>query len=73
MATRTKILYTALGMLTVARCAGTTHQIVPSGRDTYMVASHGWMGLSSAGAQKAPREWRGKSSFEFFAVLFNCV
>jgi hypothetical protein len=34
-------------------CAGTTNQVVPTGHDTYMVANHGTMGWSSAGAQKA--------------------
>jgi hypothetical protein len=45
----------AVGIATLALsgCAGTTHQVVPTGHDTYMVASHGTMGYSSAGAQKA--------------------
>jgi hypothetical protein len=44
----------ALGIITLlAGCAGTTKQVVPTGRDTYMVANHGTMGWSSAGAQKA--------------------
>jgi hypothetical protein len=43
-----------VGALALATgCAGTTHQIVPTGQGTYMVASHGTMGWSSAGAQKA--------------------
>jgi len=33
-------------------CAGVT-DVVPTGPDTYMVASHGTMGWSSGGAQKA--------------------
>lgn len=33
-------------------CAGVT-DVVPTGKDTYMVASHGTMGWSSGGAQKA--------------------
>jgi hypothetical protein len=37
----------------VASCAGTTNQVVPTGHDTFMVANHGTMGWSSAGAQKA--------------------
>src|SRR5271166_5325069 len=37
----------------VTSCAGTTHQVVPTGHDTYMIANHGTMGWSSAGAQKA--------------------
>ncbi len=42
-----------LGLVALAGCAGTTHQAVPSGHGTFMVASHGTMGWSSAGAQKA--------------------
>jgi hypothetical protein len=43
-----------LGALPLAvGCAGTTHRIVQTGQGTYMVASHGTMGWSSAGAQKA--------------------
>ena len=33
-------------------CAGVT-DVVPVGQDTFMIASHGVMGWSSAGAQKA--------------------
>ncbi len=43
-----------LGILAfTASCAGTTNQVVPTGHDTYMIASHGTMGWSSGGAQKA--------------------
>jgi hypothetical protein len=42
-----------LGILTLTACAGTTNQVVPTGHDTYMVATHGTMGWSSGGAQKA--------------------
>jgi hypothetical protein len=42
-----------IGVLVVAGCAGTSDRAVPTGRDTYMVANHGVMGWSSAGAQKA--------------------
>jgi hypothetical protein len=47
--------YRALAILAglVTGCAGTTNQVVPTGYDTYMVANHGTMGWSSAGAQKA--------------------
>src|SRR5450631_360746 len=48
-----KGLLIAVGFLASSGCAGTTHQVVPTGHDTYMVASHGTMGYSSAGAQKA--------------------
>ena len=34
-------------------CAGTTDKVVPTGHDTYLIATHGTMGWSSAGAQKA--------------------
>jgi hypothetical protein len=34
-------------------CAGTSGEVVPTGKDTYMVASHGTMGWSSGPAQKA--------------------
>ena len=37
---------------TVVGCAGVT-DVVSTGPDTYMVASHGVMGWSSGGAQKA--------------------
>lgn len=40
-------------LLFMAGCAGTTKEVVPTGHDTYMVANHGTMGWSSAGAQKA--------------------
>jgi hypothetical protein len=36
----------------IAGCAGTT-DVVSTGPDTYIVASHGTMGWSSGGAQKA--------------------
>ena len=36
----------------IAGCAGST-EVVPSGPETYRVASHGTMGWSSEGAQKA--------------------
>jgi hypothetical protein len=42
-----------LGLVALAGCAGATHQVVPTGHDTFMVASHGTMGWSSAGAQMA--------------------
>jgi hypothetical protein len=42
----------ALAALFVASCAGATH-VVPTGPNTYMVASRGTMGWSSGGAQKA--------------------
>ena len=38
--------------LSAVGCAGVT-EVVPSGNDTYFVASHGTMGWSSGGAQKA--------------------
>ncbi len=34
-------------------CAGTTAQVVRTGHDTFLIADHGTMGWSSAGAQKA--------------------
>jgi hypothetical protein len=43
----------AVVVLSSGGCAGTTNQVVPTGHDTYMVANHGTMGWSSAGAQKA--------------------
>jgi hypothetical protein len=51
MTTRNRIIYAGLAILT--GCAGTTHEVVPAGHDTYMIANHGTMGWSSAGAQKA--------------------
>jgi hypothetical protein len=49
------IASTAAIVLTILAtgCAGTTDRVVPTGHDTYMVANHGTMGWSSAGAQKA--------------------
>ena len=45
-----------IGVLTflflITACAGVT-DVVSTGKDTYMVASHGTMGWSSGGAQKA--------------------
>ena len=38
--------------LALTACAGATN-VVPEGRDAYMVASHGVMGWSSGSAQKA--------------------
>lgn len=38
--------------ISVCGCAGVT-DVVSTGPDTYMVASHGTMGWSSGGAQKA--------------------
>lgn len=38
--------------LVLSGCAGVT-DVVATGPDTYLVASHGTMGWSSAGAQKA--------------------
>ena len=46
-----KIIY-CLIVLLLAGCAGVT-DVVSTGPDTYMVASHGVMGWSSGGAQKA--------------------
>lgn len=43
----------ALAVLVLAGCAGVTHQIVPAGGDSFMIASHGTMGWSSGSAQKA--------------------
>jgi hypothetical protein len=40
-------------LILTTSCAGTTNQVVPTGHDTYMVANHGTMGWSSAGAQRA--------------------
>ena len=48
----TALLVFAIAALSVAGCAGVTH-VVQTGQDSYMVASHGTMGWSSAGAQKA--------------------
>ena len=42
----------AISLLLLAGCAGVT-DVVPTGPDTFMVANHGTMGWSSAGAQKA--------------------
>ena len=39
--------------LGLAGCAGVTDVVVPMGQDTFMIACHGTMGWSSAGAQKA--------------------
>lgn len=39
-------------ILTIAGCASSTG-VVPTGPDSFMVANHGVMGYSSAGAQKA--------------------
>ena len=47
-----KLVKTALLCVLLAGCAGLT-DVVATGPDTYMVASHGVMGWSSAGAQKA--------------------
>ncbi len=41
-----------LSVFLFAGCAGVT-DVVTTGPDTYMLASHGTMGWSSAGAQKA--------------------
>lgn len=41
-----------LYVLALSGCAGVT-DVVPAGPDTYIVASHGVMGWSSGGAQKA--------------------
>lgn len=47
------ILYgIGLTCLFIAGCAGVT-DVVTTGNDTYFVASHGTMGWSSGGAQKA--------------------
>lgn len=55
-----QILHTSLRVLSasvctaiLAGCAGTTGQVVPTGQGAYMIANHGTMGWSSAGAQKA--------------------
>lgn len=42
----------SLACVALAACAGSTN-VVPEGRDAYMVASHGTMGWSSGPAQKA--------------------
>jgi hypothetical protein len=42
-----------LAVVSLLGCAGTTRQVVQTGQGTYMIASHGTMGWSSAGAQKA--------------------
>lgn len=47
------LIAAGVAVLASAGCAGTTNQVVPTGHDTYMVANHGTMGWSSAGAQKA--------------------
>lgn len=44
--------FIAIASVLVAGCAGVT-DVVSSGNDTYFVASHGTMGWSSGGAQKA--------------------
>ena len=44
--------YCIAAVALVAGCAGVTN-VVSTGPDTYMVASHGVMGWSSGGAQKA--------------------
>ncbi len=44
---------TGITCVTIAACAGTTNRVVPTGHDTYLIATHGTMGWSSAGAQKA--------------------
>lgn len=41
-----------LAMCVLSACAGVT-DVVPTGADTFMVASHGTMGWSSGPAQKA--------------------
>jgi len=46
-----KVIYYSIVLL-LAGCAGVT-DVVSTGPDTYMVASHGVMGWSSGGAQKA--------------------
>jgi hypothetical protein len=43
-------LLVAIGLL--VSCAGVT-DVVSTGKDTYMIASHGTMGWSSGGVQKA--------------------
>lgn len=40
-------------IVSCAGCAGVSGQVVPTGQGTYMIADHGTMGWSSAGAQKA--------------------
>jgi hypothetical protein len=44
--------YCILALTLLAGCAGVT-DVVSTGPDTYMVASHSTMGWSSGGAQKA--------------------
>jgi hypothetical protein len=44
--------YNIVAVSLFAGCAGIT-DVVPTGQDTYIVASHGVMGWSSGGAQKA--------------------
>lgn len=47
-----KLIVIALFAL-LAGCAGTTNTVVPASHGTYLIANHGTMGWSSAGAQKA--------------------
>lgn len=49
---KVQALYAATAAAMLSGCAGVTH-VVPTGPDTYMVASHGTMGWSSGPAQKA--------------------
>ena len=48
-----KIITLLLPSILAVGCAGVTNETVPTGRGTYLVANHGTMGWSSAGAQKA--------------------
>lgn len=47
-----KIIIAVVAATTLTACAGVTN-VVSTGPDTYMVASHGVMGWSSGSAQKA--------------------
>ena len=49
---KTKIIIATFVIASLAGCAGVT-DVVQTGNDTYFVASHGTMGWSSGGAQKA--------------------
>lgn len=46
------LIASSLCLLLVSGCAGVT-DVVPTGKDTFMVASHSTMGWSSGPAQKA--------------------
>jgi uncharacterized protein YceK len=48
-----KIIPLLISATLISGCAGVTNETVPTGRGTYLIARHGTMGWSSAGAQKA--------------------